>query len=154
MNVKLVLLGGLTFWLMTWVVSMVTGPVIHNSILMGDYQATASFWRPELMAVPPDMAALMPRWIATGLFLSFIVAALYGWVRPVVDGRGWVRGVTFGAGVFLLVAGVMASWTGVFNLPDRLWIWWALEALAVYVIGGAVMAWVADRWAPEARAPR
>jgi hypothetical protein len=64
-----------------------------------------------------------------------------------------VRGVKFGAGVFLLVAGVMATWTGVFNLPDRLWIWWALEALAVYVIGGAVMACVVDRWVPEARAP-
>jgi hypothetical protein len=154
MNVKLVLLGGLAFWLATWVVSMFTGPLIHTGVLAADYQAYANFWRPELMEVPPDMVGLLPRWIATGLFLSFILAALYGWVRPVIDGHGWVRGVKFGAGVFLLVAGVMASWTGIFNLPDKVWIWWALEALIVYILGGAALGWVADRWAPSSQVTR
>jgi hypothetical protein len=151
MNAKLVLIGGLVFWLMTWVVSMVTGPIIHDGMLMPAYRELSGFWRPALMETPPDMASLMPRWITTGLVLSFVFAILYGLVRPAIAGNGWLRGAKYGLGVFALVAAVMASWTGIFNLPDRLWVWWGIEALAVYVIGGAVMGWAVDRWVPLRR---
>ena len=60
MNWKLIIVGGLVFYVVMFVVSMVTGPVVHQGILLESYQATEQFWRPELRQVPPDMAALMP----------------------------------------------------------------------------------------------
>jgi len=153
MNLKLIALGGLAFYVMTWVVSFVTGPLIHNGVLAEAYLATASFWRPALTQIPPDMAALMPRWVVTGLVLSFVVAGLYGYVRPVIAGHGFVRGARFRLLMVLLVAATMASWTGIFNLPDKIWFWWIVEALFSYVICGGVLGWVADRWcAPKASA--
>ncbi len=146
MNLKLILIGGIAFYVATWVLSMVTGPLIHEGVLAEAYKATASFWRPELMQDPPDLAALMPRWIPTGLALSFIVAGLYGKVRASFAGRGLMRGARYGLGVGLLAGAVAASWSGVFNLPDVIWFWWIVEGLAMYVVGGAVLGWVADRW--------
>jgi len=46
---------------------------------MDPYEATAEFWRPELNQVPPDMGALMPLWITTGLIAAFLSAAVLGW---------------------------------------------------------------------------
>jgi hypothetical protein len=148
MNARLIVVGGIAFYIVTWLVSFVSGPLIHNGVLAETYRATACFWRPALMQEPPDMAALLPRWIATGLLLSFILAALYGWVRSAIAGRGWKRGAKFGFGVFLLVAGVMASYSGFFNLPDRVWVWWSVDSLIGYLLGGAALGWAADRWAP------
>jgi hypothetical protein len=153
MNLKLIALGGLAFYLMTWVISFVTGPLIHNGILAEAYLATNSFWRPALTQVPPDMAALMPRWVVTGLSLSFVMAGLYGCFRPAIAGSGFARGAKFGLLMSLLVAATMASWSGFFNLPDKIWFWWIVEALFTYVICGGVLGWVADRWcAPTASA--
>jgi hypothetical protein len=148
MNARLIVVGGITFYVVMWVLSFVTGPLIHNAVLDEAYQATKEFWRPALMQKPPDMAALLPRWIATGLLFSFIVAALYGWVRSAIAGSGWKRGAKFGFGVFLLMAGVMASYSGFFNLPDRIWAWWGVDTLIGQVVGGAALGWAADRWAP------
>jgi hypothetical protein len=61
MIAKLIVVGGLAFYAMTWILSFVTGPVVHNGLLLESYQATAAFWRPALMQPPPDMAALLPR---------------------------------------------------------------------------------------------
>lgn len=146
MNLKLTLIGGIVFYAVTWLCSMVTGPLIHEGVLAEVYKATATFWRPELMREPPDMAALMPRWIATGLVLSVIIAALYGIVRPAIAGHGWQRGAKYGFGVGLLANACMATMSGVFNLPDVIWVWWTVEGLIIYVIGGAVLGWLADRW--------
>jgi hypothetical protein len=76
-NIKVILLGGLALYAAQWVVSMVSGAIIHEGILTEMYQAHASFWRPELNQQPPDMAALMPRWMIffgarPGLFLDSI----------------------------------------------------------------------------------
>jgi len=150
MNIKAILIGGFAFYLVTWLVSMVTGPLLHEGLLDAAYRAHPAFWRPELMQDPPDLAALMPRWVTTGLILAFVLAALYTRVRPVISGQGWMRGATFGFAVWVLVAALMATWTGIFNLPDGIWFWWAMEGLAMYVLGGAALAWVADRWAPGA----
>ena len=34
----------------------------------------------------------------------------------------------------------MASWSGFFNLPDKIWFWWIREALFSYVIWAACSA--------------
>ena len=151
MNAKAIALGGFAFYLVTWLVSMVTGPLLHRGLLDEVYRANMAFWRPELMQDPPDLAALMPRWVITGLILSFVLAALYTRFGPVISGHGWMRGARYGFAVWVLVAAVMATWTGIFNLPDSVWFWWAVEALATYVLGGAALAWAVDRWAPDAR---
>jgi len=146
MNTKLIVLGGLAFYVMTWVVSVVTGPLIHQGVLAQAYVETAAFWRPELMQVPPDMAALMPRWIVTGLIHSFVVAGLYGYFRPALAGTGFLCGAKFGIVLWLFAAALMGTWTGIFNLPDRIWFWWMGEFAVSMAICGGVLGWVADRW--------
>lgn len=150
MNLKLTLIGGLAFYLATWALSMVTGPLIHEGVLVEAYKATATFWRPELVQQPPDLVALLPRWIPTGLALSFIVAALYGKVRATFGGKGLGRGARYGLAMGVFSGAVAASWSGIFNLPDVIWFWWIVEGLAMYVIGGAALGWAADRWCPAA----
>jgi len=50
-NIKVILLGGLALYAAQWVVSMVSGAVIHEGILTEVYEANAAFWRRnELMA--------------------------------------------------------------------------------------------------------
>jgi hypothetical protein len=69
---------------------------------------------------PPDMAALLPMWITTGLIGAFLSAAVYDWIRPALAGEGWVRGLKFGviAYIFSLVA--ILGFQGVFNLPVKI----------------------------------
>ena len=150
MNWKLILIGGLVFFVVAFALSFVTGPVIHNNILLPTYQATAGFWRPELMQEPPDMAALAPRLITSGLIGALILAGIYGYLRSTFTGAGWQRGLKFGVVVFLLVVGLYLSMSVAFNLPDRIWVWWAVDSLLAYLIGGAALGWVADKVAPRA----
>jgi len=153
MNAKLVVLGGFAFYVTSWLISFVTGPLIHEGVLAETYAATASFWRPELMQVPPDMAALMPRWIITGLIFAFVVAGLYGCFRSAIAGTGFVRGAKFGLLLSIFAAALMGTWTGIFNLPDRIWFWWIGETVVSFAICGGVLGWVADRWCgPSANA--
>lgn len=149
MNWKLIIGGGLVYYIAQFALSMITGPVLHQGVLEGLYDQTAQFWRPELNQEPPDMAALMPRWISFGLLISFLVAGVYGWIRSAFNGPGWQKGLKYGVMLFLITAGVMAGWSGVFNLPDSLWLWWGGEMLAMYLLGGAALGWFADRFAPE-----
>jgi len=151
MNWKLIVAGGLVWYVVTFAVSLVTGPFVHNGILADDYIATAAFWRPELMETPPDMAALMPRWVATGIVAAFITAFMYGWVRPALSGPGWLRGVKFGLIVVLMSACFMLNWSGVFGLPDVIWAWWCAESVVYCLIAGAALGWVADKVAPMRR---
>jgi hypothetical protein len=44
----------------------------------------------------------------------------------------------------------MFSFSGYFNLPDKLWTWWSVDSLISYLVGGAVLGWVADKVAPRA----
>lgn len=148
MNWKLVFGGGLVYYLAQWVVSMATGGFVHEGILVEAYRETAAFWRPELNQTPPDIAALMPRWIATGLVASFLGAAVYGWIRPALQGSGWQKGAKFGAISAILMACFMLGWSGVFNLPERIWGWWWLESVVYFVVGGAALGWFAEKYAP------
>lgn len=148
MNLKVILIGGVVYYAAQWVVGFITGPLVHNGILADAYQATAAFWRPELMQEPPDMAALLPLWITTGLIGSFLSTAVYLWVRPALAGAGWQRGLKFGliAVVFQLTA--LMGYYGVFNLPAKIFTWWGVESVAYLLVGGAALGWVAQKLEP------
>ena len=96
MNWKLIILGGLAFYVVMFIVSIPSGMLIHNGVLDAPYRANSEFWRPELNQDPPDMAALMPRWIGVGLLTTFIFSAIYGWLRPAFSGAPWQKGLKFG----------------------------------------------------------
>ena len=149
MNVKLIVIGGIVLYAVSFLLSMVTGPLIHEGTLKQAYDDNPEYWRPELKQDPPDIAALMPRWITTGLISSFIVAAIYGCVRPAFSGPGWKKGLWYG----LILGGIgvtfMAGWSGVFNLPNTIWIWWSLELFIYYLPAGAALGWAADKFAPQ-----
>ena len=142
MNWKAVVIGGIVFYVVMFIVSMATGPIVHEGILDPLYMANESFWRPELTQDPPDMAALMPRWIAVGLISSLVMAALYAAVQSAFSGPGWKRGLIFGFGVSIMFGLLAAGWSGVFNLPEKIWMVWSLESFVYYLPGGAALGWV------------
>lgn len=148
-DIKVILLGGLAFYAAQWVPAMVSGPLIHEGVLTELYMATAGFWRPELAQQPPDTAALMPRWIATGLITTFILTGVFDNIRSALDGSGWVKGLKYGFILFLFSACISAGWSGVFNLPEMMWVWWNVEALVIYLFGGAVLGLVVGKLSPE-----
>lgn len=148
-NLKLIVVGGLAYYLVQWVVSFITGPFIHEGVLVEAYQANASFWRPELNEVPPDIAALMPRWITTGLITALITAGIYDNIRSAFDGPNAVKGLKFGFVVFLFYATTAAGWSGVFNLPNSIWAWWTIEGIFYFIPAGAALGWVAGKLTPE-----
>jgi hypothetical protein len=145
MNWKTVVIGGIVFYVVTFIVSMATGPIVHEGILETLYIANESFWRPELTQDPPDMAALMPRWIAVGLISSLVLAAIYGYVQSAFSGPGWKRGLLFGLGVSIIFCLFAAGYSGVFNLPEKIWAVWSLESFAYYLPGGAALGWVVGK---------
>lgn len=147
-NLKVIALGGLAMYAAQFLLSMVTGPLIHEGVLTELYMANSGFWRPELNQQPPDMGALMPRWITVGVVASFILAAIFDNIRGGLDGGAVVRGAKYGVILFLVNACISAGWSGVFNLPDAIWAWWVGESLLYYVVGGAVLGWVTGRLAP------
>jgi hypothetical protein len=42
-----------------------------------------------------------------------------------------------------------AGWSGVFNLPEMIWVWWSVDAFVVYLVGGAALGLVVGKLAPE-----
>ncbi len=102
--------------------------------------AHSLFWRPEL--VNDNMAALMPRWIATGLVTAFVQVCIYDNIRSALNGNGVVKGIKFGLIAFLFYACFSAGWSGIFNLPETIWLWWNIEALLIFIVGGAAMGFV------------
>jgi hypothetical protein len=149
LNARNILLGGFVFYLAQWVFGILTGVLLHEGILEPMYQATPAFWRPELQQEPMDMGALMPRWIAVGLITTFIFTAIYDNIREAFHGSGPIRGAKFGFVLALLYGSTMAGWSGIFNLPDLLWFWWALEGFYLYVTSAAVMGWFIGRFGKD-----
>lgn len=148
LNFKVILLGGLAMYAAQFALGMLTGPLIHEGVLEQPYQANSQFWRPELNQDPPDMASLLPRWIATGLIGAFILAGIFDNIRGGLGGSVAIRGVKYGVILFLINLCISAGWSGVFNLPEEIWIWWNAEALLYYVVGGFVLGWVTGKLAP------
>ncbi|MDN4500815.1 hypothetical protein QX776_00220 [Alteromonadaceae bacterium BrNp21-10] len=145
MNWKTVFIGGAAFYIVQLIISMITGGFIHQGVLVDAYAATASVWRPELIQSPPDLAALMPMWITTGIVVAFVQALVFDQVRDAFNGSGVIQGLKFGLMLFVLVACTSASWSGVFNLPLTIWCWWLVEGLAMYLIGGMALGAVAAK---------
>ena len=149
LNIKVILIAGLAFYVTQFIVSMLTGQVIHTNILEDLYRETSTFWRPELNQDPPDMAALMPRWIAVGVIAAFIITAIYDNIRSALNGSAITQGAKFGFIAFLFSICLSAGWSGVFNLPDEIWIWWNVEALVIFLAGGTVLGYVTEKLSPE-----
>jgi hypothetical protein len=42
----------------------------------------------------------------------------------------------------------MAAWSGVFNLPSKIWIWWGIDAAIYTIIGSIVLGIVVQKLAP------
>jgi hypothetical protein len=150
MNWKIVFIGGIAYYVTMFVVSFGTGYFIHSpdGILFETYKATASFWRPELNADPPDMAALMPMWVATGLVSAFIGAGIYSVIRSSLAGPAWQRGLKFGVIAALFALTNAIGYRGVLNLPDTIWQWWLIDAAILHLAGGMVLGIVAEKLAP------
>ena len=148
MNVKAIVVGALVFWLVTNLLGMFgTGLVIHTMILKPTYQATQSFWLPALNQEPPDMGALLPQWLLVSLVSSVVVAGIYSCVRTSFKGPGWKRGLTWGLSLGIFAFVLMFSLSGVFNLPASLFVWWGIDGLLSFVIGGAAMGWATEKFA-------
>ena len=147
MNFKGIIIGGVVFMIVTFAASMATGPVIHEGMLDPYYMANESFWQPALVQDPPDMAAMMPTWLLNSLIISLIVAWLYTRFGGALDGPDWKRGANFGISVGILLAGAYLGMSGVFNLPYQIWMWWSIEGIVLYAIGGAAMGWAVGKWA-------
>lgn len=151
MNWKIAIVGGVIAFVAMMVVSFGTGYFIHSpeaGILAETYRATSAFWRPELNAVPPDMMALMPMWIANGLISAIIVAGVYSVVRSSLTGAAWQRGLKYGVVVALFWLVNALGYYGVFNLPANVWQWWGVEGVILNVVGGIVLGIVAQKLAP------
>lgn len=148
MNWKIIVIGGLAYYVVVFAVSMITGFVIHEGLLDAAYEATSSSWRPELRADPSEMAALLPMWIFNGLVGALVVAAIYSWIRPAFSGPGWKKGMTYGLMLGVFTAAMYLSLSGVFNFPGAIWLWWSIDTAILFVIGGTVLGIVAEKVAP------
>jgi len=151
MNWKIVFVGGIVYYAAIFVVSMVLGHFIHSpeaGVLAETYRETATFWRPELNMNPPDMSLMWSMWLPSGILSAFLAAGIYSVVRSSLTGPGWQRGVKFGVIAFLFAVVSALGYRGVFNLPDNVWIWWMIGALVMYLIGGAMLGWIAQKLAP------
>lgn len=151
MNWKIAIIGGIVAYVAMFVVGFGTGYFIHSpeaGVLAETYRATASFWRPELNAVPPDMMALMPMWITTGIIGAVIIGAIYSIVRSSLTGAAWQRGLKFGVVVALFGLVNLLGYWGVFNLPNNVWQWWFIEGTILNLVGGIVLGIVAQKIAP------
>lgn len=148
-NVKLIILGGLVYYAAQFIVSMISGQVIHESILDPVYRAVPEFWRPELNQDPPDMTSLMPMWIITGLIGAFVGVFIWDNIRAALGGSGAVAGIKFGFLMALFYASICMGFNGVFNVPETIWLWWSIEGFIIFMAGGAVLGWVTPKIVKE-----
>jgi len=146
---KVIIGGGVLMYVVQFAVSMTTGMFIHEGVLDPYYSATTEFWRPELVQDPPDMAAMMPRWISTGLFVALVQAAIYDNIRAALSGPGIIKGLKFGLLLAIIYTSFGLSYSGVFNLPDAIWAWWAVDGFIIYPIGGLVLGWFAGKFGSD-----
>ena len=149
LNFKTIIIGGIVFYAVSFVFGMISGYFIHEGVLEQVYKATSEFWRPELQQDPPDMAALMPRWIAVGLAVSLVYAGIYDNIRGALNGSGLIRGLKFGFLLGLLQACFIAGFSGVFNLPETIWAWWIVDGFYVYCLSGMGLGWYVGKFGVE-----
>jgi hypothetical protein len=141
LNWKVIIGGGVLMYIVQFVVSMITGAFIHEGVLEPYYMATTEFWRPELVQDPPDMAAIMPYWVTTGLIMSLVFAGIYDNLREALTGSGVLQGLKYGLLLAILWSLFGMGYSGVFNLPLAIWAWWAIDGFIFFPIGGMVLGW-------------
>jgi hypothetical protein len=78
-----------------------------------------------------------------------LFAALYGWFRPALHGPGWKRGLLFGLGMGVAGAAIFVVYSGILDLPPRVWVGWIVDDLILRAGGGAALGWVAAKVAPH-----
>jgi len=93
------------------------------------------------------MAALMPQWLLTSFVSSLVVAGIYSLVSGSFSGPGWSRGLKWGLCLGIFSAMSYFAMAGVFDLPLQMWIWWGIDALILFTLGGAAMGWAGERFA-------
>lgn len=151
MNIKLIVLGTIAYFITAQVIGAITGMFVHGEggLLEATYKSYAAMWRPELNETPPNLGALMPLWITTGLINSLIVAITFSLIRPALQGGVIAQGLKYGVIASLFMAGLYGMYFGIFALPGSLWLAWGLEGLVMCCVGGIVLAAVADKFAAE-----
>ena len=93
------------------------------------------------------MAAVMPRWIMVSLISSLAVAGLYSCLRRAFEGPGWKCGMTWGLYLAIFSFVTLLGYAGVIALPVTIVIWWSVDGLILFVLGGAAMGWAGERFA-------
>jgi hypothetical protein len=147
MNWKLIIVGAIVFWLVSNILGMaVTGPLIHEKILDAEYKANLSFWLPELREDPPDMGALLPKWLLNSFLISLVVAGIYSCVHDAFSGSGLKKGFIWGLSMGIFSWALMNSYAGVFDLPSKIWLWWGIDGMIMFTISGAVMGWAGEKF--------
>jgi hypothetical protein len=69
-------------------------------------------------------------------------------VRTSLAGAGWQRGLKFGVLLSALNLAWMAAYSGVFNLPNAIWGWWAVETILMNLLASVLLGFVAEKLAP------
>ena len=149
LDIKVIIGGGLAMYVVQFIVGGATGMLIHEGALDPLYKATTEFWRPELNQDPPDLAALMPRWISVGILISLVYAGIYDNIRSALDGSHIVKGLKYGLLMALFYTMFNLAFSGVFNLPDAIWFWWTLEGFIIYPIGGLALGWFVGKFGSD-----
>lgn len=127
------------------VVFAIISQLIHSlgSIpTMGFYTDPTYFhvWSKVMMpAEGPPPTSFFYHSITFGIITGILLASAYAIIRGGVPGTGTKRGLIYGLLVFM-AAGVPSSLSLylLINLPPALIAYWALENLAIYLIGGAI----------------
>ena len=81
------------------------------------------------------------------------MAGLYCRFRACLKGAEWQRGLKWCLCLAIFGAGLMLAWSGIFDLPGKIWMWWAIDLLLVYAVSGIVMGWVVGKWGGVDAAP-
>lgn len=124
------------FWLgfiAVFVTAEIVNFLVNGLLLMSDFQATQSLWRPDMMSFMWIYHVLM---VVGAFFFTFIFAKGY-------EGKGMMEGVRYGfyIGVWLSI-GMAYGTYAMIAIPYSLAIKWFLSGIVQYVIMGIVVAMV------------
>jgi len=91
---------------------------------------------------PPPMSFFYYA-IAFNVVTGILLASVYSIICEGIPRTGVKRGLFYGI-ILFLAAGIPSSLSMylLINLPVALIAWWSLESLAIYLIGGVVIAWL------------
>lgn len=108
--------------------------VIHEILLSGWYEATASLWRPK--AEQWDMVA----WMFGGMVL-FVGVFGYIYVQG-RKGKSLTEGMRYGGLIGLLIGSIWLMFYAIQPIPLTLIGWWIIAGLVEMATAGAVFAYL------------